>query len=92
MSVRWQMRGLEIDCDTEIGKRLSNLAQTLTALAGEPDVANMDSVTELQEKDVAEQELDRDPEDTRENRRKDRNSSNIEKEMWQQTRRVNELR
>ena len=48
MSFQWRMCGIELHCDTSIGKHLSSLAQTLTALAGEPDVANIDSVTEAQ--------------------------------------------
>ena len=93
MSFQWRMCGIELHCDTSIGKHLSSLGQTLTALAGDPDVANIDSVTELQDRDpsIDTGELGRDEVDNKGAKDK-RNTRNIEKNMWEQARRVNELR
>ena len=33
----WEMRGIDVELDTNIGKRLSALGQTLTSLTGEED-------------------------------------------------------
>lgn len=94
MSFQWRMCGIELHCDTSIGKHLSSLAQTLTALAGEPDVANIDSVTEAQDRDPS-LETDaagRDEVDSMAGAVDGRKSKNIEKTMWEQARKVNELR
>ncbi|XP_068720760.1 bridge-like lipid transfer protein family member 1 [Montipora capricornis] len=93
MSFQWRMCGIELHCDTSIGKHLSSLGQTLTALTGDPDVANIDSVTELQDRDpsIDTGELGRDEVDNKGAKDK-RNTRNIEKNMWEQARRVNELR
>ncbi|XP_076117611.1 bridge-like lipid transfer protein family member 1 isoform X3 [Mytilus galloprovincialis] len=37
LNVQWEMKGIDVHLDTNIGKRLSSLAATLTALAGEPE-------------------------------------------------------
>ena len=94
MSFQWRMRGIELHCDTNIGKYLSSLGQTLTALAGEPDVANIDSVTELQERDASLEtdERGRDEVDNMGGTLDRRKCRNIEKNMWEQARKVNELR
>ena len=94
MSFQWRMRGIELHCDTNIGKHLSSLGQTLTALAGEPDVANIDSVTELQERDASLEadETGRDEVDNMGGSLGRKKSRNIEKNMWEQARKVNELR
>ena len=94
MSFQWRMCGIELHCDTSIGKHLSSLAQTLTALAGEQDVANIDSVTEPQDRDPG-LELaarGRDEVDNMGGGVDERKSKNIEKNMWEQARKVNELR
>lgn len=94
MSFQWRMRGIELHCDTNIGKHLSSLGQTLTALAGEPDVANIDSVTELQDRDPSLETADigRHEVDSMGVSMDRRKSRNIEKNMWEQARKVNELR
>ena len=92
MSVRWQMRGVQIDCDAGVGKRLSSLAQTLTFLAGEPDIADIESVTDVQEKGTTEPGCGQDEVDAGEKGQVKRNTRNVEKEMWEQARKVNELR
>lgn len=94
MSFQWRMCGIELHCDTNIGKHLSSLAQTLTALTGEQDVANIDSVTEPPDRDPS---LDsaargRDEVDNIGGAVDGRKSKNIEKNMWEQARKVNELR
>ena len=35
LSIQWQMRGIDIHLDTNIGKRLSAIGSTLTMLAGD---------------------------------------------------------
>ena len=96
MSIQWQMMGIEVECDTEIGKCLSSLGQTLTALAGETDVANMESVTDIPEKDIRKEVNDdygRDEVDTAKHREREKNPmKRLEKEMYDQARKVNELR
>ncbi|XP_022799728.1 uncharacterized protein KIAA1109-like isoform X2 [Stylophora pistillata] len=94
MSFQWRMCGIELHCDTNIGKHLSSLGQTLTALAGEPDVANIDSVTELQDRDQTPRTSvgGRDEVDNMAGTMDGRKSRNIEKNMWEQARKVNELR
>ena len=94
MSFQWRMRGIELHCDTDIGKHLSSLGQTLTALAGEPDVANIDSVTDLQDRDPSMETAEggRDEVDSMEGVGDRKISKNIEKNMWDQARKVNELR
>jgi len=94
MSFQWRMCGIELHCDTSIGKHLSSLAQTLTALAGEPDVANIDSVTEAQDRDPSLETdvIGRDEVDNMAGALGRRKSKNIEKTMWEQARKVNELR
>ncbi|XP_021348394.1 uncharacterized protein KIAA1109-like [Mizuhopecten yessoensis] len=37
LNVRWEMQGIDVHIDTNIGKRLSALGNTLTTLAGDPD-------------------------------------------------------
>ena len=94
MSFQWRMCGIELHCDTNIGKHLSSLAQTLTALAGEQDIANIDSVTEPQDRDPSLESAARGLDEV-DNMRGDvdgRKSKNIEKHMWEQARKVNELR
>ena len=94
MSFQWRMCGIELHCDTNIGKHLSSLGQTLTALAGEPDVANIDSVTELQDRDQTPSTSvgGRDEVDNMASMVDGRKSKKIEKNMWEQARKVNELR
>ena len=94
MSFQWRMCGIELHCDTNIGKHLSSLGQTLTALAGEPDVANIDSVTELQDRDQTPSTSvgGRDEVDHMAGMVDGRKSKKIEKNMWEQARKVNELR
>lgn len=93
MSFQWRMCGIELHCDTSIGKHLSSLGQTLTALAGEPDVANIDSVTELQDRDPSMEHAEegRDEVDGKPIAGK-LSKTMIEKNMWEQARKVNELR
>ncbi|RXG59111.1 hypothetical protein Avbf_01112 [Armadillidium vulgare] len=43
LNVEWQMEGVELHFDVNIGKHLSSLARTLTMLTGSPDVANAPS-------------------------------------------------
>lgn len=92
MSFQWRMCGTELHCDTSIGKHLSSLGQTLTALAGDTDVANIDSVTEIHDRDPSMDSgaLGRDEVEIVPNDKK--SSRNIEKNMWEQAKRVNELR
>lgn len=92
MSIRWQMCGVEILFDTNIGKRLSVLGSTLTAFGGETDIANMDSVTEVTEKDVFKERSSVDEVDNKEVKGYKQSKRNIEREMWEQARKVNELR
>lgn len=37
LNIKWEMRGIDVHLDTNIGKRLSALGQTLTSLTGEED-------------------------------------------------------
>ena len=37
LNVLWEMEGIDVHLDTNIGKKLSGLAHTLTALAGDPN-------------------------------------------------------
>lgn len=37
LNVQWEMKGIDVHLDTNIGKRLSALGGTLTTLAGEQD-------------------------------------------------------
>lgn len=92
MSFQWRMCGTELHCDTSIGKHLSSLGQTLTALTGDTDVANIDSVTEIHDRDPSMDSgaLGRDEVEIVPNDKK--SSRNIEKNMWEQAKRVNELR
>ena len=46
MTLFWKMCGVDIHLDTNIGKRLSMLIKSLTALTGESDVADISSVAE----------------------------------------------
>ena len=92
MSIRWQMCGVEILLDTNIGKRLSMLGSTLTAFGVETDVANMDSVAEVTEKDVFKETSNVDEVDFKEVKSCKQSKRNIEREMWEQARKVNELR
>lgn len=93
MSIRWQMCGVEVLFDTNIGKWLSLLGNTLTAFAGETDIANLDSVADMTEKEPVKEpvgsvdEVDHHPSSSRKSRKR-----NIEREMWEQSRKVNELR
>ena len=50
LNVMWQMCGIDVHLDTNIGKRLSTLGNTLTSLAGEQshDDENADTEGELQ--------------------------------------------
>lgn len=93
MSFQWRMCGIELHCDTSIGKHLSSLGQTLTALAGEPDVANIDSVTELQDRDPSMEHAEEGRDEVDGKPRAGKLSKTmIEKNMWEQARKVNELR
>ena len=94
LSLQWRMRGIEVHCDTNIGKRLSSLGQTLTALTGEPDIANIESISELQDREVSlEGECQGNDEVDNSGRSSEkRKSKNIEMDMWEQARKVNELR
>lgn len=93
MSIRWQMCGVEVLTDTNIGKWLSLLGNTLTAFAGETDIANLDSVADMTEKEPSKEpaenvdEVDHKPSSGRKSRKR-----SLEKEMWEQARKVNELR
>jgi len=93
MSIRWQMCGVEVLTDTRIGKWLSLLGNTLTAFAGETDIANLDSVADMTDKEPSKEpvgsvdEVDHPPASSRKTRKR-----SIEKEMWEQARKVNELR
>ena len=92
------MRGIEVECDTEIGKYLSSLGQTLTALAGETDIANMESVTDIQDqdRDTRKEVNDEDGKDEVDAgthyAREKLSMKSLEKEMWAQAKKVNELR
>lgn len=37
LNVRWEMQGIAVHLNTNVGKCLSALGKTLTTLAGEPD-------------------------------------------------------
>ena len=98
MSLMWKMCGIDVHCDTEIGKRLKALGQTLTTVAGSSDIANLDSVAEDSDDH---KEYNNDNEDDEcfdetdfkyDNTNSERQPQNLEKEMWQQARKVNELR
>ena len=96
MSIQWQMMGIEVECDTDIGKFLSALGQTLTALAGEMDIANMESVTDIPERDIRKEVIDNDGKDEVDAVKHEDQEKNpmkrLEKEMYDQARKVNELR
>ncbi|XP_036364401.1 transmembrane protein KIAA1109 homolog isoform X4 [Octopus sinensis] len=49
LNVLWEMEGIDVHLDTNIGKKLSGLAHTLTALAGDPN--DDDAVDILNEAD-----------------------------------------
>lgn len=96
MSIHWQMMGIEVECDTEIGKCLKSLGQTLTALAGETDIANMESVTDIPDREARKEVNDedgRDEVDAAKHQEREKNPmKRLEKEMYDQARKVNELR
>ncbi|XP_048589365.1 transmembrane protein KIAA1109 homolog isoform X3 [Nematostella vectensis] len=92
MSVRWQMCGVEIHCDTDIGKRLSSLANTMTSLAGDTDIANMESVAEATEKDASHATVKGLDEVDSLAKTEKHSSRRVEKDMWEQARKVNELK
>lgn len=103
-SLMWKMCGIDVHCDTEIGKRLKALGQTLTAVTGDSDVANLDSVAEDSEErrepnfdDSKDGNVDDDGEcfdetDLKPEIVNHHQPNDLEKEMWKQARRVNELR
>ena len=37
LNIQWQMTGVDVHADSDIGKHLSSLARTLTALTGEEE-------------------------------------------------------
>jgi len=37
VNIKWEMQGMDVHLDTNIGKRLSALGHTLTTLAGDED-------------------------------------------------------
>lgn len=37
VNIKWEMQGIDVHLDTNIGKRLSALGHTLTSLAGDED-------------------------------------------------------
>ena len=37
LNIKWEMQGIDVHLDTNIGKRLSALGDTLTSLTGEED-------------------------------------------------------
>ena len=45
LNVKWHMRGLDINMDTNIGKRLSQLGNTLTSLTSDSDTYFVDGIT-----------------------------------------------
>lgn len=109
MSLMWKMCGIDVHCDTEIGKRLKALGQTLTTVTGDNDIANLDSVAEEPEQQQEEEEyvVDKDTDDDdaddaddecfdetdyKVKEQNDHPTENLEKEMWKQARKVNELR
>lgn len=104
LSLMWKMCGVDVHCDTEIGKRLKALGQTLTSVTGNSDIANLESVAEDSEYHVAadiKKECDIDETDDDECVGEiDSTPRNIlseklqylEKKMWKQARKVNELR
>ena len=103
MSLMWKMCGIDVHCDTEIGKRLKALGHTLTSVTGDSDIANLESVAEESEdlfptdknKEVDHEESDDECFDETDFAPRDGHSDkpqNLEKEMWKQARKVNELR
>lgn len=103
MSLMWKMCGVDVHCDTEIGKRLKALGQTLTSVTGGSDIANLESVAEDSEEhltpdkenEVENEETDDecfDKNDFTSRNLQNEKPQNLEKEMWKQARKVNELR
>lgn len=64
MNVQWQMEGVDLHLDVNIGQHLSALARTLTMLTGAPDTARPDAAYD------SDDDADR----------TDHNSSQVEKE------------
>ena len=103
MSLMWKMCGIDVHFDTEIGKRLKALGHTLTSVTGDSDIANLESVAEDSEvvivpdkdKDIEHHETDDEcfdetdfiPRDVQNEK-----PQKLEKEMWKQARKVNELK
>ncbi|XP_041357043.1 transmembrane protein KIAA1109-like isoform X2 [Gigantopelta aegis] len=61
LNVRWEMQGIEVNFDTNIGKQLSALGHTLTALAGETDenvYRVQDDETDFNDMEMDDAELD----------------------------------
>ena len=103
MSLLWKMCGIDVHCDTEIGKRLKALGQTLTSVTGDNDIANLESVAEdaedhftpSKENEVEHEESDDECFDETDFTPRGlhlEKPQNLEKEMWKQARKVNELR
>lgn len=46
VNIKWEMQGIDVHLDTNIGKRLSALGHTLTSLAGEEDEEFMETTDE----------------------------------------------
>ena len=103
MSLMWKMCGIDVHCDTEIGKRLKALGHTLTSVTGDSDIANLESVADDPEDYL---QADKNKEDDHEETDDEcfdetdftprvlhnEKPQNLEKEMWKQARKVNELR
>ena len=103
MSLMWKMCGIDVHCDTEIGKRLKALGHTLTSVTGDSDIANLESVADDSEdylqadknKEDDHEETDDECFDETDFTPRDLHNEkpqNLEQEMWKQARKVNQLR
>ena len=102
MSFMWQMCGVDMHCDTEIGRRFKALAQTLTSVTGDDDIANLESVADEPDEmltsgveltsDIAANDEGIDETDCCPRQVPSEKPQNLEKEMWKQGRKVNLLR
>ena len=106
MNVLWKMRGLDMHFDTNIGKRLSALGKALTAFTGEADIADLSSVADIDDMPDAFEDDGYDVtdspvipqlnlsrvQDKEEGLLRPLQAHSLERQLWEQTRRVSELR
>ena len=103
MSILWKMCGIDMHFDSNIGKWLSALSHSLTAFAGDADIADLSSVNEADDDvDLSDAFVDDDYDEcdgaTKEYEPlKDKTSNDaqyysLEKQLWRQTKKISELR